>query len=135
MKLVNYLCFLRDKHILLFKYHLFLRFIPYCKDRYEVYRYRLLEFLDPSPPKKKGGERDTDWYNRIDLKYSLRYARAMYAQLAYLDGIYSRNVTPELLESYPKKMGKNIHELTRAISTNAYLTKQRYQELLDKANI
>lgn len=122
------------KYILLFKYHLFLRFIPYCKDRYEVYRYRLFEFLDPSPPKKKGGERDTDWYDRIDLKYSLRHARSMYAQLAYLDGMYTRNVTPELLESYPKKIREETRELVRAVSTNAYLTKQRYQELLDKVN-
>jgi|SRR3989304_4697682 len=108
-----------------------LGWISNLSSKYEKYRYLFLEEVDPSPPKKRGGEDDILWYKRIAPKYALRHARMIYKLLANLDATYQRTTIPGALDIYPKKFQKSLLELARVVNLNTQIAKQRLQDLLD----
>ena len=115
-----------------FKYLIFVRWIPKLLNLYERTRYVILEIINPSPKRLKGKESDMEWYTRVELKYALRHIRWIYCQLTYLDYIYQQWTIPGAMDGIPEKRQKEIMQTVRAVSTNTYLTRQRYLELLDK---
>lgn len=107
-----------------FLYLLTFEWIPKIKFKYEILRYRFLEYLDPSPPKKEGKERDSDWYKRIDYKYAKRHARMSFNTSAYLNKMFQMTIEEGATN-------KKLLRLAREISVQFYNARQNYQELLN----